>query len=493
MTEASEVVNEREAMSGEVVGPVVSAGVTPQTLGPVMSAGVAPQTVGSVTSGGVAPQTAGPVTSSGVARQAAGPTATGAAAAGPAPGSELRRPRVVVLTVRWTDDEFERRVVTRTIAGTLALHADVDVVTAEGDHPSSVADSVFTVHRLATLWDPLLELRRALMLQAMAHTGISSTVPPEARAWLATIDAGLWVGAEDLLRRLRPDLVLAVGPGDTAMVPLLERAAPDVPMVLVAEAADEGELRTPGAQALLRRAAVVLVTTDSEGEAVAAACGAEQPAPGGHARAVAPIHNVGLTLPTSSAVWREPISHLSGRDYVLVQCDSRPDGSDQPCRRAVSALAARFPDNPIAAVYHHNLEIWHNDRCEHLPPITKVTDRWRAMAWARVTVDPQPGRLLGINLVNSLSYGTPVVVPADARAVEHARLGGGLWYRDGAELLAAVELLLARPEMRAQLSRTGSDYASARFGGRDHFVERILASVSPALGGGRRQLTAEQP
>ncbi len=442
------------------------------------------------TSGSVPPEVVGSVM--------AGPTAsvtTGPTAADPEPGSEPRRPRVVVLTIRWGDDEFERRVVTRTIAGTLALHADVDVVTAEGDHPASVADSVFTVHRLATLWDPLLELRRDLLLQAMAHAGPASAVPPEAAAWLATVDAGLWARAEDLLLQLRPDLVLAIGPGDAAVVPLLERAVPDVPVVVVAEATDQGELRNPGAQALLRRAAAVLVTTDSEAEAVTAAGRGDPSAPPGPGPAMAaPIHNVGLTLPTSSAVWREPISHLSGRHYVLVQCDSRSGGSDVPCRRAVSALAARFPDNPIAAVYHHHLEIWHNDRCERLPPITKVTDRWRAMAWARATVDPQPGRLLGINLVNSLSYGTPVVVPAEARAVEHARLGGGLWYRDGAELLAAVELLLTRPEVRAQLSRSGSDYASARFSGRDRFVERVMASVAPWLGvAGRRRAPAEQP
>lgn len=411
--------------------------------------------------------------------------ADGTRAAALAARSRRRRPRVVVVTARWSDDEPERRVVTRTIAGTLALHADVDVVTAEGDAPSTAADSVFTVHRLATLWDPLLELRRSLLLRAFADT--ATATPPEAAAWLASVDAGLWDGADAVLRRLRPDLVLAVGPGDAAVVPLVQRAVPDVAVVVVPTAVHPGELRAPGAQALLQRAAALLVTTDSEGEAVTAALTAAVSAsPGDRRPPMPPVHNVGLTLPTSSAVWREPISHLSGRDYVLVQCDSRTGGSGEPCHSAVRALAARFPDNPVAALYRHHFEIWHNDRCVHLPPITKVTDRWRAMAWARVTVDPRPGRLLGIHLVNALSYGTPVVVPAAERVVEHARHGGGLWYRDGAELLAAVELLLTRPDVRSQLSRAGSDYASERFGRRDRFVERVTASVAPWLGTERR-------
>ena len=47
---------------------------------------------------------------------------------------------------------------------------------------------------------------------------------------------------------------------------------------------------------------------------------------------------------------------------------------------------------------------------------------------------------------------------------EHcAASGGGLWYREGAEMVEAVALLLEDPDLRARMARAGGDYVRAEY------------------------------
>ena len=96
------------------------------------------------------------------------------------------------------------------------------------------------------------------------------------------------------------------------------------------------------------------------------------------------------------------------------------------------------------------------------------------MAWARVTVDLRPGTLFARRCVDSLLYGTPIVVPHDSRAREHAERGrGGLWFADPGELTWCVEALL-EPEVHDSFARQGQAYAEEEYGSTDRFIDRVL-------------------
>ena len=103
------------------------------------------------------------------------------------------------------------------------------------------------------------------------------------------------------------------------------------------------------------------------------------------------------------------------------------------------------------------------------------------MAWATVTVDLHPGPLFGRRCVESLLFGTPIVVPGDTIAREHAeRGGGGLWFADAAELLWCVEAL-EDPGIRRTFAAQGHAYAEEEYGSTDRFIDRVGASQDSLL------------
>ncbi|HUD17399.1 MAG TPA: hypothetical protein VMQ59_09050, partial [Acidimicrobiales bacterium] len=105
------------------------------------------------------------------------------------------------------------------------------------------------------------------------------------------------------------------------------------------------------------------------------------------------------------------------------------------------------------------------------------------MAWARVTVDLRPGAFFARRCVTSLLYGTPIVVPHDSRAREHAERGrGGLWFDSPAELTWCVEALLD-PPVRSVFSAQGLAYADEEYGSTDRFIDRVLGVCRPVATG----------
>ena len=82
--------------------------------------------------------------------------------------------------------------------------------------------------------------------------------------------------------------------------------------------------------------------------------------------------------------------------------------------------------------------------------------------------------------VESLLYGTPIVVPHDSRAREHAERGrGGLWFANAPELAWCIEAMFD-PPIREAFSAQGRAYAEAAFGSTDRFIERVLAACGLA-------------
>ena len=105
------------------------------------------------------------------------------------------------------------------------------------------------------------------------------------------------------------------------------------------------------------------------------------------------------------------------------------------------------------------------------------TDLWRLLAHARLTVDLSPGPLIARECVESLLYGVPVVVPAGTGAARLAALGGGLWFRDEAELLGCVEALDDQ-QVRDTLGEQGRSMAATWYGDAAGFVDRVADGLS---------------
>ena len=86
-----------------------------------------------------------------------------------------------------------------------------------------------------------------------------------------------------------------------------------------------------------------------------------------------------------------------------------------------------------------------------------------------------PVGLLAERCIESLLYGTPIVVPDDSRAREHAERGrGGLWFADPAELTWCVEALLdPNPSAPRSAPRVGPTPRRA-YGSTDRFIARVL-------------------
>jgi glycosyltransferase involved in cell wall biosynthesis len=74
-------------------------------------------------------------------------------------------------------------------------------------------------------------------------------------------------------------------------------------------------------------------------------------------------------------------------------------------------------------------------------------------------VDLHPGPIIGRECIEALRFGTPIVVPANSVAAEHADGGGGRTYDDVGGLLEAVDSYLHEPT-RASASRRGLEYAA---------------------------------
>lgn len=102
-------------------------------------------------------------------------------------------------------------------------------------------------------------------------------------------------------------------------------------------------------------------------------------------------------------------------------------------------------------------------------------DTWRWTVRARAFWDPEPDRILGVDAIEALQYGTPIIVPSTGGAtLDHAADGdAGLWYRSYDELLAAVDLLVSDSATRNGLGEQGRDYATARYGDTDRFIDEV--------------------
>lgn len=379
---------------------------------------------------------------------------------------------VAVLADRW-HTKSEAGWATRQVAGALACASDVHVITPQGKAPSECVDSVFTLHEMATTRGPKPVIRRNLLIRAISDTQPARPGPrtPHLGALLDEDLVDIWNHASDILAGLHPDLVVIAGHQLVGAVDALDRVFPEVPVVLLALGDDLNSLAFPHFDRVFDRCETVLAITETERLAIIEHHGRPDR-----------VHRVGAPMAANPSVLNEPNTWVGSTDYIFVTTGATSDD-----HREASALARllrlRFPGTPVGISATDKFSVWHQGRLSEGWPIERSSDTMRLMAWARVVVDLRPGPLFARGCVESLLYGTPIVVPACSRAREHGELGrGGLWFDTPGELTWCVEAMLT-PEVRSIFSLQGKAYAESGFGSTEGFIERVLRStgIVPAV------------
>ncbi|HEV3282081.1 MAG TPA: hypothetical protein VG032_10830 [Acidimicrobiales bacterium] len=378
------------------------------------------------------------------------------------------RPRAVVLTAHW-ETTTEEGWITRQVAGALACVADVHVITPDGRTPGRRIDGVFTVHRLAPPIDVAAELRRDLLVEALSCT--SARDGAIGADWSELIDHNLiqpWQAAGAVLADLRPDLIVIAGHHNVGALSAVEQSTWAAPVSLVALGADAHSLAFPHFDRVFDRANTVLAVTESERSSIVEFHGRKEK-----------VHRIGAPLAANRSALSEPNTWVGDSNYILVITGSNSDEGHEDTDLS-RLIRLRFPDNPVGVAHHDSFCAWHQGRLSQGWAVERSSDMARLMAWARVTVDLRPGRLFARRCVDSLLYGTPIVVPYDSRAREHAqRGGGGLWFDGAAELTWCIEALLD-PTIRNAFSDQGRSYAEDEYGSTDRFIDRVTIACGLA-------------
>ena len=380
---------------------------------------------------------------------------------------------MAVLAAHWGGGD-EAAWLTRQVAGALAWHADVHIVTPDGVDAGTSVESVFVVHRLATPMDVRAELRRDLLMDAV-HSHRWPADHPEIDELHRELDRDLiepWGAASDVLRAVDPTLVIVAGHRNLGALAAVNDVDPSRPVVLLA-LARHGELIADGQfTPLFDRAAAILTVTEAERRAVVTA----------HGRGDR-VQRIGAPMRANPTARSEPNPWVGDSGYVLVRTDASTDDAGTEQSDLARLLRLRFPDRPVGICHPDAFCVWHEGRLSSGWPIERSSDLARLMAWASMTVDLRPGDLFARECVESLLFATPIVVPAASRAVEHARTGqGGLWFDGAAELTQCVDALID-PAIRAALSDQGRAYAEEEFGSTERFVERVADACALSSGG----------
>jgi hypothetical protein len=249
-------------------------------------------------------------------------------------------------------------------------------------------------------------------------------------------------------------------------------------LVLLALASDDDAVAFSHFGRIVDRCSSVLTVTESERSSIVDHHGSPEK-----------VRRIGAPLSANSSVLGEPNTWVGDNETIVVVTQVATDADHEQTELA-RLVRLHFPDNPVGIIHTNAFDAWHQGRLTRGWAVQRSSDLARLMAWARVTVDLHPGRLFARRSVDSLLYGTPIVVPADSRAREHAARGrGGLWFADPAELTWCIDALLESP-VHDSFARQGRAYAEEEYGSTERFIERVVDSCGLTSAGVPARITA---
>ncbi|MHB1510319.1 MAG: glycosyltransferase [Acidimicrobiales bacterium] len=416
------------------------------------------------------------------------------------------RPRVVIVTDAWASNGGEHAAATRFLAGAMALRARVIIVSIEDRSklrsrpPRLRYDGVFPVHSVAAppdstdLWDGAAGDRASGApgsagggWGAGAGAGIAATSLRASlvRAALSRQPGGLLpeVAARGLLERAalvseeavaatmdqHPDVVVLAGPATFWMGEALPLGPTRPRVVLLPLCGDDPVLSSQAFRPIAERCDAIGVLSEVELHRVAAVLRADRSPDLRHIRLALPVNQ----LAAASAM--AGVSTFGA--YVLVISAFGDDPASWRCPQH-DYLRHFFGDVAIAEVRRHGWLVTGAGRRFDMTWTPTRVNLWRLMARASVTVDMRPPGPVGRETIESLLFGTPVVVPDSSVAAEHAaNSNGGLWARNQGEMADCVRRLLDDDSLRSQLGANGARWARDNHSDTDAFVSEVIHLV----------------
>jgi hypothetical protein len=386
--------------------------------------------------------------------------------------------RAVVVTPTF-EPQGELAVAVRTLAGLLAQHYRVEVAVLSGAGRPPHRDGALEVVELGAVPGDVAAAAVVgeLLAEAAAATGRPHHQLPEpAATTLGGHRERSWSLLVDRLRAEPADLVVLAQPtgvGPLDLLAHLPRSTATVAVPLTGPALEDPDLLDT-----VRAAGAVAAVTPAEADTLAEA-------------GVAAVE-VGVHLPVNPFAVREPAAMLPAGAYVLVVDEVAAVGDSASAHAAVvpaspsaavataAWLQAALDPVVVAAVDGGDLVVFERGHPRRHPVVTSRSDLWRALAFARVVVAVEPGRLLARSVLEALLHATPVVAPAGTLAADHVhRSAGGLVVDTDRDRLAAVRVLVA-DDRAGTLGESGQAWALPRYGDLDSYRQRVATLLAAA-------------
>ncbi len=203
------------------------------------------------------------------------------------------------------------------------------------------------------------------------------------------------------------------------------------------------------------------------------------------------VFNIGMNIPVNQSAKNEPPPELGGLGksiprnqqegygnyllFILTEAESIQANPSKLSEAGYLTVytSAHLPDLPIVAVAGNRAFTLLYGKVVAERKFFGRMDLWRLMAYAKATVDTRKDLLLGREVLESMSYGVPVVVNRLSAAYQHAKTsGGGLWYSTLEELARCIDILRNDDSARS-LGHKARDYVTKSYGSADNFIKQV--------------------
>lgn len=185
---------------------------------------------------------------------------------------------------------------------------------------------------------------------------------------------------------------------------------------------------------------------------------------------------IGVHVPVNPLAAHHRHNGLGFTGYLLILSDRAGHPPMQPTTEMAAWLTARFPRADVVVVEGGSAAVWRGRAVRGVVSVDTRTDFWRLLSHARLTIDLSPGEIIARECIESLRFGTPIVVPSTSAARPHAEAGGGLSYAGFAELLDCVTEL-SDDSVHTRCAAAGRAYADSQYGDPAAFVTQVAARL----------------
>jgi hypothetical protein len=187
----------------------------------------------------------------------------------------------------------------------------------------------------------------------------------------------------------------------------------------------------------------------------------------------APLRDLRFVLRVHDLVWKnEPLTFDREVPTVVIPRAWRAGARTSALIDLARDLEERFDGGLRVKLVGPGWKLLPGDL--HGPFAESRFDVWRWACRALAVLDPDPGKLLAREALESMMYGTPIVTPfAAGAALEHAQAGSaGLWYRTEDELEVVLRALLDQ-DIRRPLGEQAQEYADAAYRDTEAYIKGV--------------------